>query len=192
MALNLEKQLCFYGKYHHNKINVAIHTVCVPLILFSFIALGTNTPPLIPLPNYLTVPNLPLNGGTIFALIYCLLYILLEPVAGSLLVPIILGSTAYSKHLTSTNPELTNYTAIGIFLVSWVLQFVGHGVFEKRSPALFDNLVQALALAPFFVWMKVLFRCGYRPELQARVEKDVQKELKDIQSKGKGANGKAN
>jgi uncharacterized membrane protein YGL010W len=24
-----------YGSYHHNKVNVAIHILCVPLILFS-------------------------------------------------------------------------------------------------------------------------------------------------------------
>lgn len=88
---------------------------------------------------------------------------------------------------------MTNKASIVVFLVSWIMQFVGHGVFEKRAPALLDNLVQALFLAPFFVWMEVLFKFGYRPELQARVEKDVQKELKDFHSK-KGAvkNGNAN
>lgn len=65
---------------------------------------------------------------------------------------------------------------------SWGMQFVGHGFFEKRAPALLENLVQgtsscalvaprqwcavwegpslscvALVLAPFFVHLELLF-----------------------------------
>jgi len=29
-------------------------------------------------------------------------------------------------------------TAVHVF--AWVMQFIGHGVFEKRAPALLDNL----------------------------------------------------
>lgn len=109
-----------------------------------------------------------------------------------MVVPILLGSTAYGNHLTTIAPSLTTKAAIGIHIVSWLAQFVGHGVFEGRAPALLDNLVQAIFLAPFFVWMEILFKFGYRPELQSRVEKEVQKEL-DKYKNGKGAvkNGKA-
>lgn len=54
-------------------------------------------------------------------------------------------------------------------------------MFEGRAPALLDNLVQALFLAPFFVWMEILFACGYRPELQSRVEDAVEKEVEKYQ-----------
>jgi 2-hydroxy fatty acid dioxygenase len=40
-----------------------------------------------------------------------------------------------------------------------------------------DNLVQAIFLAPLFVWLKLLFKVGYRKELQARVEKAVKVEI---------------
>lgn len=29
-----------------------------------------------------------------------------------------------------------------IFTSSWIFQFIGHGVYEHRAPALMDNLVQ--------------------------------------------------
>lgn len=35
MSLDLEKHLVFYGSYHSNSINVAIHMVCVPIILMT-------------------------------------------------------------------------------------------------------------------------------------------------------------
>lgn len=58
-------------------------------------------------------------------------------------------------------------------------------MFEGRAPALLDNLVQALFLAPFFVWMEVLFWCGYRPELKGRLDRAVEREIEKWRAKGK-------
>lgn len=194
MSLDLEKQLCFYGAYHHNAVNIRIHMTCVPMILAASLLLATTTPTLIPLPEWLTIPNLPLTLGTIGALGYSIFYILLEPVAGTILLPIIMGWTAYSHHLVATYGSTSVKAAIGVEIFSWVAQFIGHGVYEGRAPALLDNLVQALVLAPFFVFMEMLFICGYRPELQKRVNEAVSKEiLKFRQDKaGRVKNGKAN
>jgi uncharacterized membrane protein YGL010W len=43
---------------------------------------------------------------------------------------------------------------LGLQVAGWVAQFVGHGVFEGRAPALLDNLVQAFFMAPIFVIME--------------------------------------
>lgn len=43
-----------------------------------------------------------------------------------------------------------------------------------------DNLVQAVLLAPCFVWLEVLFWFGYRPELQERVRKSVEIEIAKV------------
>ncbi|KAL8738468.1 MAG: hypothetical protein Q9181_000724 [Wetmoreana brouardii] len=197
MSLNLEKQLLFYGSYHDHPVNVAIHMVCVPAILITSFLFGTNTPPLVPMPDWLVIPNLPPNLGTIATLIYATLYILMEPVAGGLLAPLMLAGTAYANHLTSTYGQIANYWALGLHVASWIAQFIGHGAFEGRKPALLDNLVQAFFLAPFFVWMEVLFRLGYRPELRNRLNKAVEKEIQKYRSSkelGNGSvpNGKAN
>jgi len=79
--------------------------------------------------------------------------------------------------------------------VSWIAQFIGHGAFEGRAPALLDNLVQAFVLAPFFVFMEFLFKFGYRPELQRRVNDAVEKEIKRVKAEKAAKavkNGKAN
>lgn len=65
-----------------------------------------------------------------------------------------------------------------VFAGAWIGQFIGHGVFERRAPALKDNLVQgesyparflfgngnrrgklmvALVTAPFFVHLELMF-----------------------------------
>ena len=116
----------------------------------------------------------------------------MEPVAGGILAPLLLAGTAYSNHLTTTYGSSANYWALGIFLVSWIAQFIGHGVFEGRAPALLDNLVQAIFLAPFFVWMEILFSLGYRPELKSRVHSAVEKEVAKYRKSKQQSNGTAN
>lgn len=130
-------------------------------------------------------------------MVYATFYILLEPVAGGLLAPILLAWTAYANHLTSVYGPTANYWAGALFVASWIAQFFGHGAFEGRAPALFDNLVQAFVLAPFFVWMEILFYLGYRPELKSRLDMAVQKEVEKYrtskgQSNDKAMNGNGN
>ncbi|OAX83083.1 hypothetical protein ACJ72_02554 [Emergomyces africanus] len=179
MALNLEKQFTFYGAYHHNPKGNNTYK-------------AANTGHLFPLPESLSIKNLPPNLGTIAGLLYATLYILMEPVAGSLLAPFLVGGTALVNHLTATYGSTATYWGLCIQAVAWIAQFVGHGVFEGRAPALLDNLVQAFFLAPFFVWLEVLFSLGYRPQLKARIDQAVMKEIatfKEAKGKGKG-NGK--
>lgn len=143
----------------------------------------------------MTIPYLPLDAPSIVATIYASLYVLMEPVAGSVFGLLILGWTAYSHHLTAAYGMTAVWWSVGVNVTSWIAQFIGHGLFEGRAPALLDNLVQALFLAPFFVWLEVLFMLGYRPELKSRLDANVQKELEKLNNKKKAqqlANGHAN
>jgi uncharacterized membrane protein YGL010W len=114
---------------------------------------------------------------------------LLEPVAGTALLPLIIGWTAFANHLTKSTPRSANQAAIAVEIVAWIAQFVGHGVYEKRAPALLDNLLQAFVLAPFFVFIEGLFMLGYRPELQRRVNQKVIEEVKKFRASKEAANG---
>ncbi|KAK9547800.1 hypothetical protein V6Z79_008630 [Aspergillus fumigatus] len=174
-------------KLIRSQVNLAIHITCVPILLFTGIALASNSSALFNLPEAISFEYLPANLGTIAAFIYATFYILLEPVAGGLIAPLLIASAAYANYLLSTYGTTVNYWAAGIHVVSWLLQFVGHGVFEGRAPALLDNLVQALLLAPLFVWLEILFFLGYRPELRARYEESVKKEIAAFRSKKGGA-----
>ena len=124
-------------------------------------------------------------------LAYCILYVLLEPVAGTGLAVLLLAGTAGGNYLVETYGNTANYWAAGLHVASWIAQFVGHGKFEGRAPALLDNLFQAIFLAPLFVWLETLFALGYRPELKERVDKEVQEDIAKFRS-SKKANGTAN
>lgn len=73
-----------------------------------------------------------------------------------------MGAAALANNLLNKYDKTkVNSIALGVHVVSWILQFVGHGKYEGRKPALLDNLVQALFLAPLFVWYEVLFKLGF-------------------------------
>lgn len=60
-----------------------------------------------------------------------------------------------------------------IQFVGWLAQLLAHMLFERRSPALLDNFMQAFLLAPLFVFMELLFVLGYRPALQKRTHEKI-------------------
>lgn len=51
-------------------------------------------------------------------------------------------TSLYFANVFATNVQNATLVALGIHVFSWVAQFVGHGVFEKRAPALLDSLIQ--------------------------------------------------
>ena len=68
----------------------------------------------------------------------------------------ILFNYLYYFQFAQQKPILWQYLLI-VHLLSWIAQFVGHGFFEKRAPALFDNLLYTL-YAPYFVVLEVFFK----------------------------------
>jgi uncharacterized membrane protein YGL010W len=208
---DLKKNLIFYGAYHRDPTNVAIHIACVPMLLATALIFvrpplhtlsrilladcpqGSNTPSIALGPSRLTALlsqySLPLNFGTTLALTYSTLYLILSPnIAGLSSGPLMIGVASLANRLTSTyNRSKVNTVAIALHLVSWIAQFVGHGKYEGRKPALVDNIAQALFLAPLFVWYEVLFKLGFYKRLQKEVEVGIEEEVRKIKGKGKAA-----
>ncbi|KAF9534952.1 hypothetical protein CPB83DRAFT_780910 [Crepidotus variabilis] len=179
--LNVDKQLTFYGAYHSNKTNILIHVICVPMIVWSFQTLVAPLK-LSFLPAYRHVFNdylvFDVNFATLMAAVYIVYYFLLEPVAAFLYTPqmilTLLTATAYS--------EKQNYQTVawGVFIFSWIAQFAGHGFAEGRAPALLDNLLGAVVLAPFFVHLEILYGLGYRPAMHKRINNAIGVEIARI------------
>lgn len=120
---------------------------------------------------------------------YAIYFIILDPIAGTLYAPFLVSMGHWSNQLYSLSnltlelPFLglqtlsVQHLALGLFIFGWLAQFVGHGRFEGRAPALVDNLLQAIVLAVFFVFIELLFLLGYRPSLQLRLKHRVTKAL---------------
>ncbi|CAI7818708.1 unnamed protein product [Closterium sp. NIES-53] len=117
---NLEKHYAFYGSYHNDPVNRAIHMVFVWPILFSALVLLQYTPsvislshpvlaalaklvPQIPVPLPLVLPGsgLVFNGAALVSVVYAAFYIGMERRAGSLAALMVggcfVGSRAFIK-----------------------------------------------------------------------------------------------
>jgi uncharacterized membrane protein YGL010W len=107
------------------------------------------------------------------------LYPFLDLIAGILCVPLIWGlhhvSTSWAPR--SFSSDGVDEAALVLHIIAWIAQFAGHYIWEKRAPALFDSLLQAIFIAPFFVWLECLFYMGYRKEFQFHVAHDAAKNI---------------
>ncbi|BFZ57008.1 hypothetical protein PYCC9005_004058 [Savitreella phatthalungensis] len=169
--LDLQHQMPFYGAYHTNKVNVLIHKIFVPTILFTSLVWLSNTGPLVSTSSGAWPSFLPeSNAATLLTLVVLPMYIKMQAKAGLLLIPVLLGFCVAARHLTKTYAHANYYASI-VHVVSWVMQFYGHGKHEGRKPALFDNLFQSFFLAPFFVWLEILFDLGFEPQLHRQLSK---------------------
>ncbi|CEH13586.1 Predicted membrane protein [Ceraceosorus bombacis] len=198
--VNLRKQLAFYGAYHTNPVNVAIHIVGVPTIIFGTECLLAAIGPLQapewakPLLDSLSdaAPDIVskyarLNWPALFAVSYWLYYTLLDYVAAILLLPIWAGLYFAVQYVALDHPaDLVKVGSIAS-AIGWISQFYGHGVHEGRAPALLDNLLGAVVLAPFFVWLEVIFHLGYRPQLQKQLNNDIGKLVLEFRKGSKKA-----
>ncbi|RDY00966.1 hypothetical protein CR513_15778 [Mucuna pruriens] len=185
-VFDLEKHFAFYGAYHSNPVNIAIHVLFVWPIFFSTLLALYFTPPFFNLHNlefsvWWIHVILVWNVGFLFALLYSVFYVSLDLKAGSLAALLCAVCWVVSSFVArQLGLSLAWKVALVAQIVCWTGQFIGHGVFEKRAPALLDNLIQAFAMAPFFVLLEVLqILFGYEPYpgfhsiVQAKVEANI-------------------
>ncbi|KAI0046885.1 DUF962-domain-containing protein [Auriscalpium vulgare] len=183
-SLDIRKQLAFYGAYHANPVNIVIHVVCVPIIVWTFkvFLADVPTPSFVPEVHYTFNEYLAfdLNWSVLFAATYLVYYYALEPVAAALYTPQWILSTLSAAAFSKTGDHVK--IAAVAHGVAWIAQFIGHGVAEGRAPALLDNLLGAVVLAPFFVHLEILFTLGYKPEMHKQLKNDVGKEILRIKT----------
>ncbi|XP_024988135.1 uncharacterized endoplasmic reticulum membrane protein C16E8.02-like [Cynara cardunculus var. scolymus] len=190
--LDLDKNFAFYSAYHSNSINITIHMIFVWPIFFSAALLFNFIPAPFDFPNFhfslfQTHFILIFNFAFLFTLIYAVFYICLDFKAGSLAALLCLFCWIASTALASLlGFQLAWKVVLVVQLVSWIAQFIGHGVFERRAPALLDNILQAFLMAPFFVLfetLQILFGYEPYPGFRVRVKAMVDAETEDWRNK---------
>ncbi|KAK0243201.1 hypothetical protein EDD85DRAFT_319928 [Armillaria nabsnona] len=188
---DIRKQFTFYGSYHTNPINVTIHIICVPMILWTGLVMGTHVfPTWLPdihfaINKYLAFD---LNFATIWAVVNLLYYYILEPTAAFIYTPQ-MTLCFLSAMKFSERPDHMPI-AFTVHVLCWIAQILGHVIAEKRAPALIDNILGAAVLAPFFVHLEILYKLGYNPELHKIIINDIGKEVTKLR-KADGAKKRA-
>nr|XP_043624931.1 2-hydroxy-palmitic acid dioxygenase mpo1-like isoform X1 [Erigeron canadensis] len=190
--LDLEKHFAFYAAYHSNSTNICIHMIFVWPIFFTAVLLFNFIPapfdfPYIDISLFGNDFSLVFNFGFLFSLIYAVFYVCFDYKVGSLAALLCIFCWISSSVLASVlGFQLAWKVVLVVQLVSWIAQFIGHGVFEGRAPALLDNILQAFLMAPFFVLfeaLQILFGYEPYPGFHARVTAIVDAETEDWRNK---------
>lgn len=159
----LTSQLAFYGAYHNDRYNRIVHLVFVPTLVWTAAVMLATL----------------VRGAELWLLLaYSSFYVAMDLLAG-VSWAFCVGYPCF--WMTERLFRLTSHAwkwALALHVLSWIVQVVvGHGMYEKRKPALVDSFFQSLALAPLFVWMEVLFALGYKPGLEQEVSELVRERI---------------
>jgi uncharacterized membrane protein YGL010W len=126
-----------YAESHLNPTNEIIHFICVPAIMLSFLGLIWVVHPLAAL------------AACVLSLIY---YFTLSVPFG---FGMLLMASAMLWLLEVTPPSLVLPGSVAVFVVAWIVQFIGHKI-EGKKPSFFDDL-RFLLVGPLFV-LSFLYR----------------------------------
>ncbi|MBI4467256.1 MAG: DUF962 domain-containing protein [Acidobacteria bacterium] len=135
MANRLDRLWADYEDHHRTAGNKWCHLVGIPLIVVGL--LGLLAVPLFRWQEW------PVEIGLLVALGSGGVYLWLDARLGAAMM----GATL----LLYLGARLLDWrVALGLFLIGWVFQFIGHGHYEKRSPAFFHNFAHLL-VGPLWV-----------------------------------------
>jgi uncharacterized membrane protein YGL010W len=136
MSPTLRAHFADYATFHATPGNKACHYVAVPVIVLTVIALLLQVP-------VAEVSGFTLTLAEIVVALATIYYLTLDPPLALLM----LAASAACLWMGRSMPPLLS---LGLFVGAWVLQFVGHYVYEHRSPAFFRNLTHLL-VGPLWV-----------------------------------------
>ncbi|HUG55250.1 MAG TPA: Mpo1-like protein [Vicinamibacteria bacterium] len=143
MSPVLKAHFADYGAFHGTPGNKACHYVGIPLIMVGLFAM-LSAVPLFTLGGFtFTLAEVLLLGATAY-------YLTLDAVLAALMFAVSVGLLVAGRRMPMG-------LAVALFVVGWVFQFVGHYVYEKRSPAFYRNLAHLL-VGPLWILAKATGR----------------------------------
>jgi len=148
----IDRWLGNYAEDHRNPTNIVIHWICVPLILWTVIALLW----VVPVPSALGRPGL-WAGVAMFAAFAYYMRLSRTLAFAMLAVFVVFGFVTEGLYRVLGSGGLL-WLAIGVFAAAWVAQFIGHNIEGKRPSFLTD--LAYLLIGPVWLAAKVLRRVG--------------------------------
>ena len=156
----LVEHLSQYAEYHRDRRNIATHFVGIPLIVLAVAELLSR-------PG-MEVAGLWLSPAALVAAAAAIFYLRLDLRYGLLMSVLLLLSLWFGAALAVQSTTLWLGVGIALFVVGWIIQFVGH-YYEGRKPAFVDDLM-GLLVGPLFVAAELGFLLGLRKDIERAVE----------------------
>lgn len=158
---NLTDQLTQYAYYHQDARNINSHFVGVPMIVMAVVTLLSRP--------VIAVGGLPLSVALIAAVLTTMFYLRLDLRFGVVLGVVLALMLSGGQWLAAQTTALWLSVGLGLFVVGWVIQLVGH-YYEGKKPAFVDDMV-GLLIGPLFVTAELGFLLQMRLELKAEIHR---------------------
>jgi uncharacterized membrane protein YGL010W len=153
-----------YAGYHRDRRNIATHFFGIPMIALAIAALLSR-------PVFAALGGLPISPAVIVTLAVVLFYFVLDLRYG-LAMTVTMGASLWAaQYIAAQATAVWLGVSIGLFVVGWIIQFVGH-YFEGKKPAFLDDLF-GLIIGPLFVVAEAGFAFGLRNDVRLKIEKTV-------------------
>lgn len=165
----LTDHLTQYAAYHQDARNVATHFVGIPMIVLAVTILLSR-------PAW-DVGGLPLTPALLVSVLSSLFYLRMDLRFGLAMALQLALCLWASQWFAAQETAVWLGWGIGLFVVGWAIQFLGH-YWEGRKPAFVDDLV-GLLVGPLFLTAEVAFALRLRTDVQAEMERRL----------GEGAHG---
>ncbi|MCW8108508.1 DUF962 domain-containing protein [Alteromonas ponticola] len=145
----IERLLSRYNESHQNRTNVAIHAIAVPCIFFVTVGLIWS----VPAPDWLSQFNINWAHVVVIPVLYY--YFKLSGPIGAAMTLLTLASFGGVKLLEYLHISVWQF-CLALFIIMWILQFVGHKI-EGKKPSFLEDL-RFLLVGPAWWWTHWLKR----------------------------------
>ena len=156
----LVEQLSNYAAYHRDPRNIATHFVGVPIIVLSVLILLSRVS--------IDVAGISVTPALVVFLVSSIFYFKLSLGYGLVMFMFHGALLLTAGHFATLTTVAWLGAGVGIFVVGWIIQFLGH-YYEGRKPAFVDDLI-GLAIGPLFVVAELGFLIGLGKKTQSEVE----------------------
>lgn len=148
----VDRWLGNYSEDHRNPTNIIVHWICVPLILWTAVALLW----IVPVPAVIGRAGLWAGVAMFLALSFYLR--LSRPLGFAMLLAFVVLGVITELLYRALGPMNLMWLAIGVFVLSWIAQFVGHKIEGKKPSFLTD--IAYLLIGPAWLVAKIMRRIG--------------------------------
>lgn len=152
----LVDHLAQYASYHRDQRNIVTHFIGIPMIVLA-VAILLSRPGL-------EVAGVWLSPAAAVVLVSALFYLRLDVRLGLVMSALLLLSLWAGAIAASQSTTLWLSSGIGLFVIGWIIQFVGH-YYEGHKPAFVDDIM-GLTIGPLFVVAEAAFMLGLRKDLE--------------------------
>ncbi|CAA7194473.1 Mpo1 family 2-hydroxy fatty acid dioxygenase [Chryseobacterium potabilaquae] len=146
-----------YSESHKNPTNKLIHWICVPLIFWTVLGFISFIPsPHICSSYYGCISIVSIIVIILVAIFYIRLSFLIGAIM--LLVMLLMEHFTYAINIHFRKQAWLVY--LGVFIITWILQFIGHKIEGKKPSFLKD--IQFLLIGPIWLLSFILKKLGIK------------------------------